>query len=188
MLSNLLRGLKNPPDFASRRFFRWRLLWLRQSLPPSPKSSRLQEEEMFDYFRVPDMTSIHSTKLLAWALYMGESSHVVLSPDRSVRPHRGMLPDIDTAMAVPDSRRRSVFRRLADLVRGFAGPVEALEIAPAASLSGAAKSLSARRLRWITLGSRKPNPVAEPRRPVRPTTTIPAPLDAARVPVAVNEN
>ncbi len=116
---------------------------------------------MFDYFRVPHMTSIHSTKLLAWALYMGESSHVVLSPDRSVRPHRGMLPDIDTAMAVPDSRRRSVFRRLADLVRGFAGPVEALEIAPAASLSGAANELVGKTASVDYIGESKPNPVAD---------------------------
>jgi hypothetical protein len=62
---------------------------------------------------------------------------MVSSPDRSARPHRGMLPDIDPAIAVPDPNRRSIFRRLTDFVRALGGPVEALEIAPAASLSGA---------------------------------------------------
>jgi hypothetical protein len=91
---------------------------------------------MFDYFRVPGRTSVHERKLAAWALFVGERSRIVSSPDRSGRPHCGMLPDFDPDMAVPDPNRRSIFRRLTDVVRAFGGPVEALEIAPAASLSG----------------------------------------------------
>jgi hypothetical protein len=97
----------------------------------------LQEKNMFDYFHVPGRTSVHERKLAAWALFVGEKSRMVSSPDRSVRPHRGMLPDIDPATAVPDPNRRSIFRRLKDFFGAIGGPVEALEIAPAASLSGA---------------------------------------------------
>ena len=89
---------------------------------------------MFDYFRVPGVSTIHESKLVAWALFMGERNRIVSSPYRSVRPHRGMLPDIDPANAVLDPARRSLLRRLAAFLRGLGGPVEALEIAPAALL------------------------------------------------------
>src|SRR5262245_49719744 len=136
MLSKLPRGLKTAPDFVfdpstqptARR---------RAGLPwPLPRLSDLQEKIMFDYFHVPGTTSIHERKLAAWALFVGERSRMVSSPDRSVRPHRGMLPDIDPATAVPDPGNRSIFRRLIDFVQAIGGPVEELEIAPAASLSG----------------------------------------------------
>jgi hypothetical protein len=91
---------------------------------------------MFDYFRVPGTTSVHERKLAAWALFVGERSRAVSSADRSARSHRGMLPDIDPAAMVPDPNYRPLLHRLIDFVRSAAGPVEALEIAPAASLSG----------------------------------------------------
>jgi hypothetical protein len=92
---------------------------------------------MFDYFRVPGTTSVHERKLAAWALFVGERSRSFSSADRAVRSHRGMLPDIDPASAVPDPNYRPLLRRLIDFVRSVAGPVEAQETAPAASLSGA---------------------------------------------------
>jgi hypothetical protein len=91
---------------------------------------------MFDYFHVPGITSVHERKLAAWALFVGERSRSVSFADRAVRSHRGMLPDVDPASAVPDPNFRPLLRRLIDLVRSVAGPVEALEIAPAKSLSG----------------------------------------------------
>ncbi len=94
---------------------------------------------MFDYFRVPGTTSIHERKLAAWALFVGERSRSFSSADRAVRSHRGMLPDIDPASAVPDPNYRPLLRRLIDFVRSAVGLDEALEIAPAASLSGASE-------------------------------------------------
>lgn len=91
---------------------------------------------MFDYFRIPGATSVHEMKLAAWALFVGERSRGRASADRVARSHRGMLPDVDPASAVPDPNHRPLIRRLIDLVRSAAGPVEALEIAPAAFLSG----------------------------------------------------
>ena len=73
---------------------------------------------MFDYFRVPGVSTIHESKLVAWALFMGERNRIVSSPDRSVRPHRGMLSDIDLSHAVPAPRRPGLFARL---LRLFAG-------------------------------------------------------------------
>jgi hypothetical protein len=169
MLSNLPRGLKTPPDFATdppiqpARTEHFAAKWnhlashkcgknnklerqpgsvrahaaLRAGLlRPLPTCSRLQEKNMFDYFHVPGRTSVHERKLAAWALFVGERSRMVSSPDRSVRPHRGMLPDIDPATAVPDPNCRSIFRRLKDFFGAIGGPVEALEIGPARSLSG----------------------------------------------------
>src|SRR5262245_30749071 len=117
MLSNMPRGLKTAPDVASdpsikptaRR--RAGLAW------PLPRLSDLQEKIMFDYFHVSGRTSIHERKLAAWALFVGEKSRMVSSPDRSARPHRGMLPDIDPANAAPDPGSRSIFRRLIDFVQ-----------------------------------------------------------------------
>ena len=96
---------------------------------------------MFDHhFHVPGITSVHERKLAAWALFVGERSRTSSFADRAARPHRGMLPDIDPAQAVPVPNHRPLLRWLTDLVRAAAGPVEALEIAPAASLSGAGEA------------------------------------------------
>jgi len=114
---------------------------------------------MFDYFHVPGRTSIHERKLAAWALFVGERGRIVSSRDRSSRPHRGMLPDVDPATAAPDPGRRSIFRRLVDFVGTIGGPVEALEIAPAASLSGRPGDPvgNAASLAYISEGKLRPN-------------------------------
>ena len=95
---------------------------------------------MFDYFRIPGTTSIHEMKLAAWALFIGERSRGGSTADRTARSHRGMLPDVDPTALAPDPNYRPLLRRLTDFVRSAAGPVEALEIAPTASLSGAPAS------------------------------------------------
>jgi hypothetical protein len=93
---------------------------------------------MFDHhFHVPGITSVHERKLAAWALFVGERSRTSSFADRAARPHRGMLPDIDPAQAVPVPNHRPLLRWLTDLVRAAAGPVEALEFAPAAAVAGA---------------------------------------------------
>jgi hypothetical protein len=102
--------------------------------------SKFQEVNMFDYFRVPGTTSVHERKLAAWALFVGERSRGVSSADRAVRPHRGMLPDIDPAAAVPDPNYRPLFRRLIDFVRSAGGQDEELEITPAESLPEAGEA------------------------------------------------
>src|SRR5262245_51696666 len=136
MLSNPPRGLKTAPDFASDPSIEPIAHRRARSARPLPCLSDLQEEIMFDYFHFPGRTSIHERKLAAWALFVGERGRMVSSRDRSSRPHCGMLPDVDPATAAPDPGRRSIFRCLVDFVRTIGGPVEALEIAPAASLSG----------------------------------------------------
>ena len=111
---------------------------------------------MLDHLHSPGRTSIHERKLAAWALFVGERRRVVSSPDRSARPHRGMLPDIDPAIAAPDPNGRSMLRRLFDFVRDMAGPVEALEIAPAWSQSGAREAPVGKTAALSYIGKEKP--------------------------------
>ena len=68
---------------------------------------------MFDFFRIPGTTSVHEMKLAAWALFVGERSRGRVSADRVARSHRGMLPDVDPASAVPDPNHRPLIRRRA---------------------------------------------------------------------------
>jgi hypothetical protein len=160
MLSNLPRGLKTPPDPASDRPVHPARA-VAGRIAAIAQTTRLVEDTMFDYFHVPGRTSLHERKLAAWALFVGERSRMVSSPDRSARSHRGMLPDFDPAIAVPDPVRRSIFRRLADFVRALGGPVEVLEIAPAASLSGPVDQPVGKAASVAYIGEGESRPIAE---------------------------
>lgn len=130
---------------------------------------------MFDYFRVPGPTSVDERKLAAWALFVGIHGRPGSSADRAARPHRGMLPDIDPASLVPDPNHRPLFRRLLDFVRSAAGPVEPLETAPAAHLSGVGEAPVGKTASVTYIG------VAESRRVVERSPTMQKPdLDHPR--------
>lgn len=68
----------------------------------------------------------------AWALSMGESPQAWAAPRR---PHRGMLPDVDMSLVVPDPNHRPLFKRLARLIGRLAGRPEAARPA-ARTMSG----------------------------------------------------
>lgn len=130
---------------------------------------------MFDYFRVSGTTSVHERKLAAWALFVGERNRDSSFADRAVRSHRGTLPDVDPAALMPDPNHRPLFRRLIDFLQSVAGPVEALEIAPAASLSGVGEVPVGKIASVTYIGE------AESRRSVeRPSTREGSDLDHAR--------
>ena len=57
---------------------------------------------------------VHDPKFHEWSLRIGYLSSE--RPD-SRRQHRGMLPDVDFSRAVPDQSRRSLLRRVIDLIR-----------------------------------------------------------------------
>lgn len=67
----------------------------------------------------------------AWALSMGEGPQAWAAPRR---PHRGMLPDVDMSLVVPDPNHRPLFKRLARLIGRLAGRSEAAR--PARTMSG----------------------------------------------------
>ena len=181
MLSDLLRGLKNPPDPTSDQSSRWRPPWLDRSLPPLPKSSGPQEETMFDYFRVPGVSTIHESKLVAWALFMGERNRIVSSPDRSVRPHRGMLPDIDPANAVLDPPAVHFFGGSRPSCADLAGRLRHSRLLPRLCCRSNPCCLSASQRRWLTLTGPTRKAPRRVRRLRRPITITPAPPDAAWV-------
>lgn len=99
---------------------------------------------MFDFFypHIPDRTTLQERKLHAWALLMGERPRGAATIDRTGRPHRRMLPDYDPSIAVPDPEYSPWLRRLAAFLRRLAGPVEALEIVPAAMLAQSATPIA----------------------------------------------
>jgi hypothetical protein len=86
-----------------------------------------EEAGMIDYFRHPYPTNplaglgvVHDSKLVAWALFLGEYGQGAPIFDRSFRPHRGQLPDVDHAAALPAPHRPSPLRRLAHWLKSFA--------------------------------------------------------------------
>lgn len=72
---------------------------------------------------------LDEAKLAAWALALGEIRNVA-DPPASRRPHRGMLPDVDLANAVP-IQRRSLLRLVAAALATRLAPVAVLgDMAP----------------------------------------------------------
>ena len=59
---------------------------------------------------------VHDPKLHEWTLRLGYQNLSSERPDGQ-RLDRGMLPDVDFSRAVPDQSRRSLFRRVIDLIR-----------------------------------------------------------------------
>ncbi|MEQ1949936.1 hypothetical protein [Mesorhizobium sp. CN2-181] len=60
-----------------------------------------------------DPIRLNEARMAAWALALGQES-VHGHPSR--RPHRGMLPDVDFARAVPAPRRPGLLKRLFRLI------------------------------------------------------------------------
>jgi hypothetical protein len=70
---------------------------------------------MSDYYQY--LTALALQKLAAWEFAVGERPRSFDErPHR--RLHRGMLPDIDFDRATPDPKRRSLFRRIVDVLWG----------------------------------------------------------------------
>ena len=66
----------------------------------------------------PDIhpTALSDARLAAWAMLVGEKRQAD-APSGDTRLHRGMLPDVDFTMVVPDPSRSSLLRRAVDLIR-----------------------------------------------------------------------
>jgi hypothetical protein len=155
-----LAGLQPDGGFGSTLFLTFSKLDRidsRRSFPGFRRNRPMFSHLPCDQLHFPGKTSIHERKLAAWALFIGERRRVVTSPDRSTRPHRGMLPDIDPAGAAPEPNGRSILRRLIDFVRNIPGPVEALEIIPVWSLSGAREAPVGKTAALSYIGKEKPD-------------------------------
>ena len=82
---------------------------------------------MIDYSKHPylknpqaGLGAVHDSKLAAWALFLGEQAPGAPTLGCSVRPHRGQLPDVDPAAALPVPHRPSPLRRLAHRLKSLA--------------------------------------------------------------------
>ena len=71
----------------------------------------------------PDIrpTALSDARLAAWAMLIEEKRQSVGSSGETRRIHRGMLPDVDFSMVVPDPSRPSLLRRAVGLVRQALG-------------------------------------------------------------------
>lgn len=67
------------------------------------------------------LIGLADARLVAWVLATNELRQTADPPGFLRRPHRGMLPDVDMSMVVPDPNHRSLLRRIADAVRKPAG-------------------------------------------------------------------
>ena len=66
----------------------------------------------------PDIrpTALSDARLAAWATLVGEKRQSAYSSGETRRVHRGMLPDVDFTIIVPDPGRSSLLRRVAGLI------------------------------------------------------------------------
>ena len=80
MFSYLPRGLKNPPELAADPPFQLARAVagrIAAAIPGIPVLPDCRRRGCLTIFTSPGRTSIHESKLAAWALFMGERSRVV---------------------------------------------------------------------------------------------------------------
>lgn len=88
------------------------------------------------------LIGLADARLVARMLAASERRQTADPPDLVRRPHRGMLPDVDMSMLVPDPNHRPLARRIVDAVRKLAGQSSKTGAAAMTMSAGGDKSVA----------------------------------------------